>query len=334
MANLDRRTFLAAGAGAALSTVSVLAAGRAAAAPTSAGQKVVYSYPGLTPPAELLTKVSQGAVGGIIFFGENIASAQQLAQVAAEFRRAAPGPLALLTDQEGGQVKRLPGGPVESAKQVGASADPAAAARAQGAAAAATLRGAGLSGDLAPVLGVYRSAGDFLDATGRSFSSDAAVVGECGAAFVRAAQAAGITACAKHFPGLGAAPAGANTDATAVTIDLPAATLQSVDMAPYSAAIAAGVTMVMPSWAVYPSLDAANPAGMSRTILQTHLRGRLGFRGTIITDALEAGALARYGSTGDRAVAAVRAGAGLLCCSARDVAQGDEAAAALARAGL
>ncbi|MDF0532319.1 glycoside hydrolase family 3 N-terminal domain-containing protein [Tsukamurella sp. 8F] len=331
MSNLDRRTFLAAGAGAAL---TVLAAGRAAAAPASAGQKVVYSYPGLTPPAALLTKVSKGEVGGVIFFSDNISSASQLAAVAAEFRKAAPGPLALLTDQEGGQVNRVPGGPGASAKSVGASSDPAAAARSQGATAAATLRGAGLSGDLAPVLGVYRSAGDFLDSTGRSFSSDPKVVAECAAAFIRAAQGAGITACAKHFPGLGAAPAGANTDEAAVTIGLPAATLQSVDMAPYAAAIAAGVKMVMPSWAVYPSLDAANPAGMSRTILQGQLRGRLGFHGTIITDALEAGSLARYGSTGNRAVAAVRAGANLLCCSARDVAQGDEAAAALAHAGL
>lgn len=333
MVDFDRRAFLVAGTGAVLTTLTAVSAGRAAAAP-DAGRRVVYSYSGRTPPAELLTKVSQGRVGGIIFFAENISSAGQLAEVTAEFRRAAKGPLTLLTDQEGGQVNRVPGGPAASAKQVGSSADPAAAARAQGAAAAAVLGGAGVTGDLAPVLGVHRSAGDFLDATQRSFSSDPKVVGDCAAAFIRAAQGAGISACAKHFPGLGAAPAGANTDLTAVTVDLPAATLQSVDMAPYAAAIAAGVRMVMPSWAVYPALDARNPAGMSRTILQSHLRGRLGFGGTIITDALEAGALAAYGSTGQRAVAAVRAGADLLCCSARDVAQGDEAAQALARAGL
>ncbi|MGZ9837570.1 glycoside hydrolase family 3 N-terminal domain-containing protein [Tsukamurella ocularis] len=333
MVDFDRRAFLVAGTGAVLSTLTTVAAGRVAAAPAP-GQKVVYSYRGLTPPAELLTKVSQGRVGGIIFFSENISSAAQLGEVTAEFRRAAKGPLTLLTDQEGGRVNRVPGGPAASAKQVGASADPAAAARAQGAAAAAVLGGAGINGDLAPVLGVHRSAGDFLDSTQRSFSSDPKVVGDCAAAFIQAAQGAGVSACAKHFPGLGAASSGANTDLTTVTVDLPAATLQSVDMAPYAAAIAAGVRMVMPSWAVYPALDPANPAGMSRTILQTHLRGRLGFRGTIITDALEAGGLAAYGSTGNRAVAAVRAGADLLCCSARDVAQGDEAAQALERAGL
>ncbi|MFC7753423.1 glycoside hydrolase family 3 N-terminal domain-containing protein [Tsukamurella soli] len=278
--------------------------------------------------------MSKGQVGGVIFFSDNVSSAGQLASVAAEFRKASPGPLALLVDQEGGEVNRIPGGPGLSAKQVGAAANPAASARSQGATAAAVLRGAGMSGDLAPVLGVYRSAGDFLDSAGRSFSSDPAVVGQAGAAFISALQGAGISACAKHFPGLGAASAGADTDTGPVTIDLPAATLESIDMAPYRAAVAAGVRMVMTSWAVYPALDPANPAGMSRTVIQTYLRGRIGFRGTVITDALEAGAVARYGSTGNRAVAAVRAGADLLCCSSRDVAQGDEAAAALAAAGL
>jgi beta-N-acetylhexosaminidase len=330
---VDRRTFLVAGAGATLAVLAGSSVGRAAAAP-GGGAAVVYSYSGLTPPAELLTKISKGQVGGVIFFSENISSAGQLATVTAELRKAAPGALALLVDQEGGQVNRVPGGPAASAKSVGAASDPAAAARAQAATAASVLHSAGLNGNLAPVLGVYRSAGDFLDSAQRSFSSDPAVVGQCAGAYVSALQSGGITACAKHFPGLGAAPAGANTDAGAVTIDLPAATLTSVDMAPYRSAIAAGVSMVMPSWAVYPALDPANPAGMSRTILQDRLRGALGFRGAIITDALEAGAIARYGSTGNRAVAAARAGATLLCCSSRDLAQGDEAAAALSAAGL
>lgn len=66
-------------------------------------------------------------------------------------------------------------------------------------------------------------------------------------------------------------------------------------MVPYPAAIAAGVGLVMTSWAVYPALDPGRPAGLSRTVIQGELRGRLGFRGVTITDAIEAGALRRFG---------------------------------------
>jgi beta-N-acetylhexosaminidase len=55
------------------------------------------------------------------------------------------------------------------------------------------------------------------------------------------------------------------------------------------AAIAAGVKLIMVSWAVYPALDRARPAGLSSAVVQGELRGRLGYRGVSITDALEAG---------------------------------------------
>jgi beta-N-acetylhexosaminidase len=105
-----------------------------------------------------------------------------------------------------------------------------------------------------------------------------------------------------------------------------------VDERPYRSAIAAGVRMVMTSWAIYPALDPARPAGLSPAIVGGELRGRLGFGGVTITDALEAGALSPYGGTGNRAVLAARAGMDLILCSTRDVGQGDAAASALARA--
>lgn len=302
-----------------------------------AGQRVVYSYHGLTPPASLLQHIRDGEAAGVIFFGENIASTTQLAAVIGQLRQAQRDspvhePLLLMTDQEGGQVRRLPGQPTLSEKQVGQSADPPAQARAAGTGAAATLAGVGMNVNLAPVLDVYYTPGNAMDDLGRSYSSDANTVAALGADFVTAQQAAGIAATAKHFPGLGSMPAGQNTDTGPVTLNVNLAGLRARDEMPYLTAISAGVRLVMVSWAVYPALDATSPAGLSRTIVQSELRGRLGYTGVTITDALEAGALGGYGTPGQRAVLAAQAGMDLILCSARDVTQGENAAAGLANA--
>ncbi|MEU8705500.1 glycoside hydrolase family 3 N-terminal domain-containing protein [Streptomyces sp. NPDC048565] len=298
-----------------------------------AGQRVVYSYPGLTPPAKLLDAIREGHAAGVIFFGENIESLSQIEGVVQEMNEAnasAPvkAPLLLMTDQEGGMVRRLPGEPVVSAKDVGASSDPEGQATYTGTGAGLNLAGVGMNVNLAPVLDVYRTAGDFTDQYERSYSKDPSSVSACGSAFITGQQDAGVAATAKHFPGLGPASASQNTDLGPVTLTTSAATLRGVDEVPYRAAISAGAKLVMLSWAVYPALDAALPAGLSPTVVG-ELRDRLGFKGVTITDALEAGALEDYGSVAERAVMAAEAGMDLILCSARDFGQGNDAVAAL-----
>ena len=106
-----------------------------------------------------------------------------------------------------------------------------------------------------------------------------------------------------------------DTDLEPVTIDLPASTLRSVDELPYRSAIKAGVKLVMVSWAVYPSLDPASPAGLSAKIVQGELRDRLAFRGVTITDAIGAGALGAYGNWANRSALAAGAGMDLVLCT-------------------
>ncbi|HEV7650344.1 MAG TPA: glycoside hydrolase family 3 N-terminal domain-containing protein [Actinophytocola sp.] len=303
----------------------------------AAGQRVVYSYPGLTPPAGLLARIRAGEAAGVIFFGENISSLSQISGVVAQLRAAAAQspvhePLLLMTDQEGGQVRRLPGEPALSHKDVGTSANPATAATDAGHGAGANLAGVDMNVNLAPVLDVYHAPGDLMDQFERSFSQDPAAVSTLGANYVRGEQGEGVAATAKHFPGLGAAAATENTDTRPVTLNVPLSTLRSVHEAPYQASISAGAKLVMLSWAVYPALDAARPAGLSSVVIQQELRSRNGFGGVTVSDALEAGALRDFGSTGNRAVLAADAGVDLILASARDVGQGDEAAAALANA--
>jgi beta-N-acetylhexosaminidase len=303
----------------------------------AAGQRVIYSYPGLTPPQTLLDRIRAGQAAGVIFFGENISSLQQISGVVAQLEAAAaqspePEPLLLMTDQEGGQVRRLPGEPTLSHKDIGASANPAAAATDAGRGAGLNLAGVGMNVNLAPVLDVFHAPGDLMDQFERSFSNDPAAVSQLGANYVRAQQAEGVAATVKHFPGLGPAAASENTDVQPVTLNVPLSTIRTVHEAPYQASIAAGAKLVMLSWAVYPALDANRPAGLSSAVIQQELRSRNGFHGVTISDALEAGALRNFGSNGNRSVLAAQAGVDLILAAARDVGQGDQAATALANA--
>src|SRR5262249_3950247 len=187
-----RRTFLAGAAGVGLvgltgrprsqaaARVATQTRPRVAPALTNqqlAGQRVISSYPGLTPPASLFNDITAGLTAGVIFFGENISSTSQIAGVVAQLRQAQAAspiqvPLLLMTDQEGGQVRRLPGAPTMSEKQIGQSADPAAAASAAGTGAGQNLAGVGMNVNLAPVLDVFYKSGNFIDQFQRSYSNN------------------------------------------------------------------------------------------------------------------------------------------------------------------
>ena len=318
-----------------------VAAGLASLTPQQlAGQRVIYSYPGLTPPASLISLIQHGEAAGVIFFGPNISSEAQIAGVIKKLDQAnasplnpVRAPLLLMTDQEGGQVRRLPGRPYLSEKQIGANPLPKAETLATdaGQGAAANLRGVGMNVNLAPVLDVYRQAGNFIDQFGRSYSMNPNVVSVLGSRMITAQQAGGVAATGKHFPGLGAATTNQNTDLGPVTLKLSLTTIRSIDELPYQAAIKAGVKLVMVSWAIYPAIG-ARPAGLSPNVVQGELRKRLKFTGVTITDALEAGALGPFGSIQHRALLAAQAGMDLLLCSGQNVTEGQQASGELASA--
>lgn len=348
--SITRRNAMIAGAGVAFATLGLAGtaraagrsprgAGRAASLTPEqqAGQRVIYSYSGTTVPQAILDAIAGGKAAGVIFFGDNISSLNQISSVCEQLNEAnasspVTAPLLLMTDQEGGQVRRLPGGPTMSEKQIGASSDPVSAATAAGSEAGDLLASVGMNVNLAPVLDVYRTAGDFEDQFGRSYSKDPDVCGQCGSAFISAQQAKGVAAAAKHFPGLGPASASQNTDSAPVTLNTSASDLRSIDESPYGPAISAGVKMVMLSWATYPALDPNHPAGLSSTIIQNELRGRLGFTGVTITDSLTAGGLSNFGTTSQRAVSAAKAGMDLLLVCGENPSFGQSAVTGMANA--
>jgi beta-N-acetylhexosaminidase len=254
-----------------------------------AGQRIVCGFDGTSAPQSLVNAVSAGELGGVIYFEDNVRSRKQLARMSAAIQ-AAPrpeplsAPVIVSIDQEGGLVKRLPGPPNASAAVMGARGP--AYARSQGAATGASLKGAGVNVDLAPVLDVARPGG-FIAEQRRAFGSKPGRVGRAGSAFAEGLQSAGVAATAKHFPGLGSTDD--NTDLRPATISLKRGMLRRVDIAPYEAFAAAGGKLVMVSSARYPALGTGRlPAVQSKALIQRELRGRLGYDGVTISDSLEA----------------------------------------------
>jgi len=276
-----------------------------------AGQRLIAGFTGDAPPPALKAMIREGRLAGVILFSSNLRGRAADRRLVAELQSLPrpPGlrePLLVMADQEGGLVKRLSGAPDASAAQMGAEG--AAFSRRQGVAAAANLRGVGIDVDLAPVLDVARPGGVIAE-TERGFGATAARVSETAVAFAEGLRAGGVLATAKHFPGLGAARG--NTDFAAQRVDLPKATLRSVDERPYRRFFAVGGEMTMLSTAVYPAFS-SRPAAFAAAIATGELRERLGFEGVSITDALESAAVSDFGGPARAARAAAAAGTDLL----------------------
>jgi beta-N-acetylhexosaminidase len=306
--------------GALLTAMSLAAAGGAPAAGAVAvrpaqepaltlrqavGQHMVFAYDGLRPPAGLRRRIARGEVAGVILFARNVRSPRQVraAMRGLQAIRRPPGlraPLLVMADQEGGPVRRIPGAPARAAAGVGSVAR----ARADGRAAARTLRGAGVNLDLAPVADVARP-GAALERERRTYGRSEERVSRLALGFACGLRDGGVVAAAKHFPGFGAATV--NTDDAPARIGLPLATLRGVDERPFVHLIAAGVQAVMLATAVYPALDAL-PAALSSRWIQDELRGGLGFEGVTVADDLATPAVGAFGSGGHVAELAVRAG--------------------------
>ncbi len=293
-----------------------------------AGQRVVAGFSGTEAPRPLLRRVHRGELGGVILFSYSIRSRPQVRALTATLQRARPRgapPLIVSIDQEGGLVKRLSGAPSLSPAELGARNDPALASR-EGIATARNLRNVGVNVNLAPVLDVGRP-GSIMRRTQRSYSSSPARVARIGGAFVHGLGAGNVAAAAKHFPGLGSARL--DQDQRVNRLAVPINQLRAIDERPF-AALAGRLPVVMLSSAIYPALS-GRPAVFSRRVATGELRGRAGFAGATISDALDAAAMARYGSPGRRALLAAKAGVDLLLFSETSTG-GVAATDALARA--
>lgn len=297
--------------------------------PRLAGERIVSGLPGTAVPPYLARAIRAGEVAGVVLFADNLpsrASGRRLIGRLQAIPRP-PGlrdPLLVMTDQEGGLVKRIGGAPVVSAQAMGARG--AAFSREQGGRTAANLRDLGVNVDLAPVLDVARPEGT-IAAAERGFGTTAEQVAATAVPFASALQGGGVAATGKHFPGFGAARL--NTDDAVQRIGLSKRMLRQVDEAPYRPYVAAGGDLVMLSTAIYPAFS-DRPAAFSAPIVSGELRRRLGFQGVAITDALDTVAVHAFGNAPKVARAATTAGADLLLYT--DPSEAGEAHRALVQA--
>lgn len=267
-------------------------------------------FAGPVLPDWLATELAEG-LGAVCLFSTNIVDATQVRALTGAIHRANPAAI-VATDEEGGEVTRLhhrTGSPHPSMAWLG-RLDEESVTEQVGAGIGAELRAAGIDLNLAPVADVNSNPRNPVIGV-RSFGSEADQVARHVAAYVRGLQAAGVAACAKHFPGHGDTAADSHLALPTLTRDR--AGLAARELVPFQAAIEAGTLAVMTSHILVPSIDPGLPATLSAPVLSI-LRESLGFTGAIVSDALDmAGASGGGRGIPEAAVLALAAGCDLLC---------------------
>ena len=252
------------------------------------GQRIMVAIPGLSAGEALLARVRAGEVGAVILFSQNIAGRRQVESLVGSLQRAARlghnPPLLVAVDQEGGEVKRFAAGPPDLSPPQIARTGSVGVAGDEGRRTGAYLRGLGVDWNLAPVADVPTSTAAFIYREGRAFAFSPAAVARYAEPFALGLQSRGVAATAKHFPGVGSATI--DTDVRRDELH-PSPRRQQDALAPYRSLIAGGVDSIMVATAGYPGLDPSGAsAALSRPIVTGLLRGRLGYRGVVITDSL------------------------------------------------
>lgn len=268
-------------------------------------------FDGRTAPDWLRRRLDDG-LGGVVLFARNVESVEQLRTLTDSIRAHRPDALSAI-DEEGGDVTRLfaaTGSPHPGALALG-TADDVAVTRVVAADIGRHLRAAGVEWNLAPDADVNSNPDNPVIGV-RSFGSDPAGVACHVAAYVSGLQDdAGVAACAKHFPGHGDTDVDSHLGAP--RIDRDRAALDSVELPPFAAAVAAGTRTAMTGHLVVPALDPGLPATLSPVVIDGLLRRELGFDGVVVSDALEMAGVAQVFGIERSAVLALLAGVDALC---------------------
>lgn len=257
--------------------------------------------------------LNEYAVGGLIYFSHNILDKEQIMKMLSNTASMSNYPIFLAVDEEGGDISRVANSKIEVEKvgdmsAIGAEGD-AAKAREAGATIGSYLKEIGFNVDFAPVADVASGEDSVLG--NRAFGTDPQLVKEMVSNAVGGIEDTGVSACLKHFPGLGSTTEDTHDGRVEITKSLEE--MRASDFVPFQAGIEAGVDFVMVSHATAPALDDNNvPSSLSRKVITDTLRGELGFQGVIITDALDMTAITDYYTPEEAAVMAIQAGADML----------------------
>src|SRR6188474_2546488 len=276
------------------------------------GRQLVFGLRGPDVTDADLRLFEETRAGGLILYRRNFEGPERLAGMLTQLESALGRRLLVTTDHEGGRIIMLGAGVTIFPDNLAAgTAGEVAFAKRQGLIEGRELRRLGVDVNFAPVLDVLTER--YSPNIGiRSYGKDPELVGRLGAARIRGMQAAGLSACAKHFPGKGHAPVDAHLGLPVIDSDW--AEMHAGHLPPFLAAMEASVDCIMTSHPLYPRLDPAArmPASFSRLIVTDYLRGEVGYRGVIVSDDLEMGAIGELCPIGEATVRTAAAGHDLL----------------------
>src|SRR5882762_6512599 len=311
------------------------------------GQFFFIGLPGTKLDDETRALIAEVQPGGVIIFGRNVASPQQLRDLLDGVRELLPVAPLLGVDQEGGLVDRLrkifP--PMPSARTIRQHGD-LAGARGLGRISGEVLRLLGFNMNFAPVMSIMTEERDLLSngLYSRSFGRSPGEVLGYTTVYLRGLQETGIVACLKHFPGIGAGEVDSHEEIPMV--NLTHDDLMAQDLAPYIELFQRKddrVRCVMVSHGGFPNIDISKgvtggllePASLSHNIVTNLLRGELGYQHLVLTDDLEMGAIAKHCEIESAVVRAFLAGEDmmLICAHPEIIRRGYQSLLGVARGG-
>ena len=269
------------------------------------GQMVMIGIQGTKVDDDSLYMLNQYHMGGVILFDRNMENPEQVKQLTSDLQAQSNEkvPLFIGIDEEGGDVVRMAEKltPPPSQKEIGATGD-IEQAKTWAIKTAKSLKDMGINVNFAPVADVGSN-------DKRSYSTDTNTVID----FVRAAtkgyQQENIIYSLKHFPGIGKGRVDSHVDSS--SIDVAKEVLMTEDIIPFKTIIDENDPndyFILVSHLKYPALDEEYPASLSSKIMTDLLRNELGYKGIIITDDMEMGAVANHNDFRSIGVKAVKAG--------------------------
>ncbi|MET3941437.1 beta-N-acetylhexosaminidase [Paenibacillus sp. PvP094] len=270
----------------------------------------------------LKSSIDNQDLGGLILFDKNIVDTRQVTTFTHNLQMEAGDiPMFLGIDQEGGVIKRIPGGTnLPGQMALGATGD-SALAEAAGQLTGEELKALGLNINFAPVLDINSNPDNPIIGM-RSFSSDADLVTRLGLATITGLHQSGVVAAVKHFPGHGDTMVDSHLGLPVLTHNRER--LDAVELKPFQAAIENGVEMIMTAHIAFPAIDSEQvtslkdgqrvpvPATLSKKVLNGLLREELGYEGIIISDAFTMDGIAEHFGEDQAVERAVNAGVDII----------------------
>lgn len=284
------------------------------------GQLMVIGFKGITASDEIKELIRDYHVGGIILFGRNIGTPQEILSLTNELQKVAKEaghehPLLICIDQENGVVRRLGEGTtiLPGAMLLGATDDPENAYKV-GVTTGKELKALGINWNLAPVLDVNNNPENPVIGV-RSFGESAEKVSEFGKMAMKGMQEAGVITTLKHFPGHGDTNVDSHLDLPIISHSMER--LEQIELKPFVDSIEAGADTVMSAHVYFPAIEdkAGVPATLSKKVVTGLLREKLGFDGVVTTDCMEMNAIANTIGTAKGGVEAIKAGVDLIMVS-------------------